>query len=259
MKKALLLIIRTSLTLLSIIFFGLFVIPMAGNMINPGNISGALLCIWVFCISVAPLHGFIKNLFGKKFVTRLIYRIVNVCFILFTVYGAVVTGAMIYCAGMAPADNATAVVLGAQVKNSGPSVMLRGRINAADKYLKENLNTYAVLTGGQGADEPMSEAQSMFDSLKNNGINEKRLYKEDKAENTTENLEFSMNIIEKYGLNGNIAVVTDGFHQLRVRIIANQLGIKGSVGAVNSDTSFLYLPTFTVREWFALPYQVLFR
>lgn len=58
---------------------------------------------------------------------------------------------------------------------------------------------------------------------------------------------------------GNIAIVTDGFHQLRVRIIARQLGIKENVGAVNSDTSLLYLPTFTVREWFALPYQVLFR
>ena len=68
-----------------------------------------------------------------------------------------------------------------------------------------------------------------------------------------------MEIIEENGLNSDIAVVTDGFHQLRVRIIAAQLGIEGDVGAVNSDTSLMYLPTFAVREWFALPYQILFR
>ncbi len=259
MKKILLLIIRTVFAILSIIFFSLFVIPMGSNIINPGNIAGAALCAWVFCVCFAPLHRAIRNLFCKNKLTKIIYKAVNICFAAFSIYGIIVTGAMAVCACQTPSQDATAVVLGAQVKPWGPSVMLMGRINAANDYLISSPESDAVLTGGKGADEPVSEAQSMYETLVQKGIDDNRLYREDKATNTTENLKYSKELIERENLNGDIAVVTDGFHQLRVRIIASQLGIKGNVGAINSDTSFLYLPTFTVREWFALPYQVLFR
>lgn len=259
MKKVFLLIIRAVFAILSIIFFGLFVFPMAGNIINPGNIAGTALCVWVFCVCVAPLHRKIREFFSKRKFTKFLYRAVNFCFIAFAVYGAVVTSAMAVCAFQTPAENATAVVLGAQVKPWGPSVMLMGRIDAADEYLEQNADARAVLTGGQGSDEPVSEAQSMYDTLVERGVDPQRLYKEDRAENTTENIKYSMEIIKSENLNEDLAVVTDGFHQLRVRIIAAQQGIKGNVGAINSDTAFKYLPTFTVREWFAIPYQVLFR
>ncbi len=259
MKRIILNTVRTAAALLSAAFLILFIVPMAGGIVNIGNIAGSLLCVWLFCMSVKPVHRFLKKALCRFFLSRMLYRIVNFCFAAFAIYGAVVTCAMVYCAAQAPAESSTAVVLGAKVKSSGPSVMLQGRINAADEYLEENPEAYAVLTGGQGDDEPMSEAQSMYDALCGEGIDAERLYKEESSVNTTENLEYSMQIIEENNLNGDIAVVTDGFHQLRVRIIAKQLGIKGNVGAVNSDTSLKYLPTFAVREWFALPYQVLFR
>ncbi len=259
MKEKLILVIRTLFTVFSVIMSAFFVVPMLGGIRNIGNVSGALLCLWIFCVSVKPLHCKIKSLFMKKRFTKYIYRAVNFCFIAFSIYGTLVTGAMVVCAMNAPAENATAVVLGAQVKKSGPSAMLWGRINAAEGYLSENSKTSAVLSGGQGDDEPISEAQSMYDKLTGYGISKDRLYIEDKSTNTTENLKYSMEIIKENGLNEDIAVVTDGFHQLRVKIIASQLGIESDVGAVNSDTSLIYLPTFAVREWFALPYQILFR
>lgn len=259
MKNFLLLIIRTIFTILSCLLFVLFVAPMAGGVINIGNISGALLCVWIFCISIAPIHHKIKNIFCRRKFTKFLYRTVNLCFILFSIYGLIITSAMVYCAAQQPEKNSTAVVLGAQVKPWGPSVILQGRINAAEKYLEANPASCAVLSGGQGSDEPMSEAQAMYESLSDSGIDTSRLFIEDKSTNTTENMANSIKIIEENNLNNNLAVSTDGFHQLRVRIIARQLGIKGNVGAVNSDTSLFYLPTFIVREWFALPYQVIFR
>lgn len=259
MKRILVLIIRTFFTVASVMFFGLFFAPMLWGVTNIGSIAGSLLCIWVFCISVKSIYSWIKKLFFKTSFTKVIFKAINVCFTAFVIYGTVVTGLMIYCACQQPSENATAVVLGAQVKDNGPSVMLWGRINSAEKYLESNESTSAVLSGGQGADEPMSEARAMQTSLEDMGIDTDRLYLEDKSTNTTENIKFSMQVIEDNNLNSDIAVVTDGFHQLRVRIIAHQLGIKGNVGAINSDTSFLYLPIFTVREWFALPYQILFR
>lgn len=259
MKRLFLLIIRTVFAILSIIFFGSFVVPMMGGIINIGNIAGTALCVWVFCVSVVPVHHFLRSVFCKRIFTRFIYRAVNFCFIVFAIYGTVITGLMVYCACQTPAENATAVVLGAQVKSYGPSVMLQGRIDAGEEYLNSMPDADAVLSGGQGSDEPMSEAEAIYIVLEDAGIDSRRLYKEDKSTNTTENLKYSMEVIKENNLNSDIAVVTDGFHQLRVRIIAHQLGIKESVGAVNSDTSLKYLPTFTVREWFALPYQVIFR
>lgn len=234
----------------SIIIFGL---------INIGSIAGLALSVWLVCITFKPLHKLISEFCKSHLATAIAYKAVNICFIAFAIYGLIVTAAMIYSAAVPPAENSTAVVLGAQVKPWGPSSILWGRINAADEYLKANPNTTAVLTGGQGEDEPVSEAESMYTSLIEKGIDSDRLYKEDKATNTTENFKYSLKIIDENNLNQDLAIVTDGFHQLRARIIAKQLGLKQNVGAVNADTSLRYIPIFAVREWFALPYQVLFR
>ena len=166
---------------------------------------------------------------------------------------------MIYCACKSPAENATAVVLGAQVKPWGPSAVLSGRISGAKRYLENNPESVAVLSGGQGEDEHISEAQCMYETLTDKGIESDRLYLEDNSTNTTENIKYSMQVIEENNLNSEIAIATDSYHQLRAQIIARQQGVEGDVGAINSDTSFVYIPTFAVREWFALPYQVLFR
>lgn len=59
----------------------------------------------------------------------------NIGFIAFAVYGAIVTSAMVWATCQAPPENSTAIVLGAQVKPWGPSVILRGRIDAANHIL----------------------------------------------------------------------------------------------------------------------------
>lgn len=257
--EKLLIVLRFISTVGAVFFFVLFTLPMVSRIINIGNIVGALLSVWMFCVSVTPVHNAIKEFVSSNNILLWVYRIINGGAYALLVYGLIVTVAMVAAANIAPAENATAVVLGAQVRPTGPSVMLWGRIEAAEKYLNENENTFAVLSGGQGKDEPMSEAESMYDELTQLGINKDRLFKEDKAVNTGQNLSFSQQIIEDNNLSGDIAIVTDGFHQLRARIIASQQNIKGNVGAVNSDTSILYLPTFAVREWFAIPNQILFR
>ena len=62
------------------------------------------------------------------------------------------------------------IVLGAQVKESGPSVVLRYRLDRAVSYLKENDNTLVIVSGGQGANEKATEASVMKEYLVNNGM-----------------------------------------------------------------------------------------
>ena len=259
MKKVISICIRTLFVIVSFLFFLMFFIPIISGIRHIGSVTGSLLCVWLFCVSVKPIYVRIKAFMYNNIFTKMLFRVGNICITAFLIYGLTVTGFMIYFACQPPAENATAVVLGAQIKDSGPSVMLWGRINSAEKYLESNENVSAVLSGGQGDDEPMSEAQAMKNILEDKGIETQRLYMEDKSTNTTENMKFSMQIIEENNLNNDLAVVTDSFHQLRVRIIARQLGIEGEIGSINSDTRFIYLPTFAVREWIAIPNQILFR
>ena len=99
----------------------------------------------------------------------------------------------------------------------------------------------------------------MYDNLIKRGISADRLFIEDRSTDTKENLQFSSEIIKKNNLGSNIAIITDGFHQERAKIIADQIGLKGEIGAYNADTALRYAPTYFVREWFGIPYQLLIK
>ena len=62
------------------------------------------------------------------------------------------------------------IVLGAQVKESGPSVILRYRLDRTVSYLKENDNTLVIVSGGQGANEKATKASVMKEYLVNNAM-----------------------------------------------------------------------------------------
>ena len=59
----------------------------------------------------------------------------------------------------------TPIVLGAKVRSDGPSVSLQDRIDAAYDYMRLHPEVICIVSGGQGKDEPISEAQCMFDRL----------------------------------------------------------------------------------------------
>ena len=63
-------------------------------------------------------------------------------------------------------------------------------------------------------------------------------------------------IIEKEGLCRDIAIVTDGFHQLRADIFAK----KQELRAYNlpSETEEWLLPTYWIREWFGIIHCLVF-
>ena len=167
---------------------------------------------------------------------------------------------MIYAMNVRPSSNETAVVLGAQVKPWGASTLLMQRINAAEQYLTQKPSSKAVVTGGQGADEPMSEAQCMYDNLTAAGIEPSRILREDQAKNTEENIRFSFDIIKQNRLNQDVAIVTDSYHQLRARIIAHKTEKSVRVSAVNTHNNYIGLsayPTYFVREWLAIPVELL--
>ena len=115
------------------------------------------------------------------------------------------------------------IVLGAHVQGTRLTLALLERTRRALQYLEENPETKAVLSGGQGEGEDISEAQAMCNYLVEHGIDRERLILEGRSTSTTENLKFSLEII---GLDHSVGVVTNNFHVFRGTAIGKKCGCK---------------------------------
>jgi uncharacterized SAM-binding protein YcdF (DUF218 family) len=258
MKK----ILKIAITIIAIIFLVWFIAPIIlYRVINPGNVLGILICLYfIFRFGFCKSYRKVRSAFHSKKITKLIWNVANLCMVLFAVYAVGISGLMVYYSTIPPVEGSTAVVLGAQVRNGKASALLQQRIDAGEQYLNSNKNSVAVVTGGQGDDEAMSEAKCMYDNMTADGIKSDRIYMEDKAWNTYENIKFSYNIIKENNLNKNLAIVTDSYHQLRARLIAYKQNINTKIGAVNTHNNkigIINYPTYFVREWIAVPVELL--
>lgn len=154
--------------------------------------------------------------------------------------------------GDADAEYDYIIVLGAAVHGDTPSLSLIERMSAARDYMRSHPDCTAIVSGGQGSNENLSEAQAMFDWLTANGIAPERIIKEDKATSTLENLKFSFAIISSRG--GSAAVVTSEYHIYRAKLLAGSLG--ENVGAVAAHTTYLPIRlNYFLREAFGVTYQ----
>lgn len=149
------------------------------------------------------------------------------------------------------------VVLGCKVNGERPSRMLRRRLDAAYEALNENPETLCIVSGGQGSNEKISEAQAMYTYLVDKGIDGDRIIMEDKSTSTYENIKFTLDILDQRGMSHDITIVTDGFHQYRASLIAKAQGVE-NITAYSAYTEPRYLFTYWVREWLGLTHFFVF-
>ncbi len=151
-----------------------------------------------------------------------------------------------------PLDRVDAViVLGCRVRGETPSSMLWIRTKTAYDILIDNPDAVAVVSGGQGAGEDISEAEAMRRMLAEWGIEEHRIIKEDTSTSTAENFDNSAAILRELGISENIAVVTSEYHQYRASLYAKRSGIE-STGHYSGGTATTHLLNCWIREWAAL-------
>ena len=172
-----------------------------------------------------------------------------------------VEGMIIYHA-VAPADENVdyVILLGSRVRNDGPSVDFRARIDATYQYALENPDTMIIATGGQGYDEPVSEASAARDYLVERGIPSERILLEDKSTNTVENIENSRAIILGRGDDPedcSVIIISASYHLCRARFIAGKYGFE-NVGTLGSNGLAILIPHYYTREFFALAKDFVF-
>lgn len=141
------------------------------------------------------------------------------------------------------------IVLGAQVKEKGPSAALKFRLDTAYDYLVENENTLCIVSGGQGANEPHSEAQGMYDYLVEKGIAKERIIMEDKSTDTSENIAFSSVFLDME--KDRVGIVTNNFHVFRGVHLAKHQGIRNVCGIAAPSNIYFQLNNM-VREFFGI-------
>lgn len=171
--------------------------------------------------------GILSFLFGRPRLLERIPRIIRIGFRICALLGVLlfitVEGLILsmFCAGAEPGADFL-IVLGAQWKNNGPSYVLQKRLDRAVDYLKANPDTNVIVSGGQGSNEPMSEAAGMAGYLEAAGIEAERIMQEASSTNTNENLAFSAAFLDKTG--DRVVIVTNNFHVFRAVKIAQKQG-----------------------------------
>ncbi len=137
------------------------------------------------------------------------------------------------------------VVLGAQVNDRGPSYVLQRRLDTACEYLEQNPETKVVVSGGQGWNEPTSEAAVMKSYLVEKGIAPERILVEDQSQNTIQNVQYTAKLIDEE--TAKVGIVTNNFHVYRGVKLAKAQGY-GHVAGIAAPSHPLYLVNNMVRE-----------
>ena len=119
------------------------------------------------------------------------------------------------------------IVFGCKTFGYRPSYALKKRLDKAYELLDTNPDSIAVLSGGQGDDETVSEAESMRAYLADKGVSGDRLIIEDKSTSTISNMRNSMELLRQRGLeNKRISAVSNDFHIKRIQKQAKECGFE---------------------------------
>jgi len=204
----------------------------------PGYSFTALVCLLL--VALVLFYAFFP-LLGRKFpkFTKLTVRICSAILVIGLLIVGITEAVIIrHSFGDPKTEVEYMVVLGAKVRDTGPSVSLWDRIYGARDYLLAHEDVIAVVSGGQGDDEPMTEAQAMFDALVDLGVPAERIWLEERATSTWENITFSLDLIqERTGARPEkIGVLSSEYHLFRASLLAEKC-----------DVDFVGIPAQTSR------------
>lgn len=138
------------------------------------------------------------------------------------------------------------IILGAKVKGDQMSKALYERAKTGLVYLQENPHTKVIVTGGQGPDEKISEAEAVRRFFVEKGIDEKRILIENRSVTTYENINFAKKLYEVK----EAVIVSNDFHLFRAIKLSENLGIKSYPLA--ADTPKVVKAKLYAREYLAI-------
>lgn len=254
MKKK---IIKTILIIISFVITLFYI----GPLITTGDHSigvvlglGFAFVLFLYAIMLDKINLIFKNICKNK-VGKITVSIISLLLCVCLALGGTAFFNVARYSQTSSKQTEYAILLGCKVNGTRPGVFLRQRINAAYDYLNKNPNSKIILSGGQGNNEDISEAQCMFNVLVEKGISKERLIIEDKSTSTEENFKNSVELLKQQGITiSEITVVTNDFHEYRASKFAEKYGLKTYSYPCKTPWNG-YMP-FATREAIAVVYQI---
>jgi uncharacterized SAM-binding protein YcdF (DUF218 family) len=146
------------------------------------------------------------------------------------------------------------VVLGAGLIGSRVPPLLASRLDRALRLYRRDREAgrtpVIVVSGGQGADEQVSEAFAMREYLLERGVPDDDVVMEDQATTTEENLRYSKELLAGRGHTGRVVAVTNNYHVFRTAVLSRKQGLRLQV--IGAPTAWYFVPSAFLREFVAL-------
>lgn len=233
---------------------------------SPRNMLGAILGFVLIALTFLNKLGW--DLFYERRVLgdssqflRIVGRILPIFLSGLLCYLECVFFGMSFCAVMASRhkpspDQDFVIIPGCAIRKDGTLFpLLRGRVDrareiAALQVQKTGKPMVFVPSGGQGADECVSEAEAMKRYLQEQGIPEDQILLEDQSSNTKENMAFSKKIIFADREQAKVAFTTTNYHVFRTGVFATEAGLRAE--GTGSKTAWYFWPNAFIREFIAL-------
>lgn len=134
------------------------------------------------------------------------------------------------------------VVLGAAQFNGRPSAVFRARLDHAADLYHERVAPLIVVTGGKQVGDQFTEATSGANYLHGKGVPDSAILRETTSRTSWESLAAAARVLDNRSAK-KVVLVSDPFHALRIRSIANELGLDAVTSPTRSS------PISGVDEW----------
>ena len=126
------------------------------------------------------------------------------------------------------------VVMGAAQYDGRPSPQLAARLDEVVELWPQGLAPVVIVTGGNQPGDRFTEAEASAAYLLERGVPEDALVLENRGSSTYESLDNVAAIAADRGI-GSVLIVTDPYHSLRSRLVAQELGLTAYVAPTGTS------------------------
>ena len=126
------------------------------------------------------------------------------------------------------------VVMGAAQYDGRPSPQLQARLDHAFDLWSAGVAATVVVTGGNQPGDRFTEADASADYLIGKGVPDAAILRENVAHTSYDSLAGAAALLRDRGLQ-SVLLVSDPFHSLRIRLIAQELGLTAYVSPTRTS------------------------
>ncbi len=126
------------------------------------------------------------------------------------------------------------VVLGAAQYDGRPSPQLRARLDHAVELWKRGVAPLVVVTGGNQPGDRFTEASASASYLSQHGVTSAAILQENRGHSSWESLVGVARLLNERDAS-RVLLVSDPFHSLRIRLVAQELGLTAYVSPTRTS------------------------